>query len=849
MNERSHILARVSAWAAAHPRWTLSLALLTVAVSVYGVQRLRVASSLVAIIGSDSPASAALARIAEDYHTSDELLLLCTLEAPSSRDDAAILERFGSSVTAALESDPEASSMIASIRFRQDPELVRFARELVLPSLPYYMSDRGFEEFQSRLTLEGMQRQMQRAEAMLSAPGSGMASIIELVLQDPLRLAELLEPSILFMESGEDRPGQGPGAKPPPQLSKDGRTLLVRISGVRQVDDLTFAAALTNRVRQVTEGLQHDGLALELAGGYAIATTTSRGIRADLIRSMVVAVVLIYVLCFLIYRHPLAPLVVGGTAGIGILAGFGLQGLGHALITPLSASIAAMLAGLGVDYGIHLLAHYQAERPGSSGPVDATRRSVGRVGGAILASGLTTTIGFGSMIFSEVTVLRSFAVIGVACLVGCLFAVFAYMPAAFVGMDRFASPGRAVPRLLWVADVIKSRAKLCLAAGLVIVTLEIGVLSLLGWVPGVETDMSTLHPRPNAALDATESLPTRFEGLGEWLPVQIESDTSAGLVETAHRINSALTSQQGRALGVERTFGVQTLLPDPERSDARQRSLAGIDPVLVREAFTTAVAGSVFQDGAFDAYHEALADLVRAPVPTVDSLRAFPTISSRMLPDRPDAAGIHRSLLVVQFSTVLQDRASRDAAIEGIRSLLRPITGATLSGVTAVAYDMERATRGDLARLMSVAGLLIVGCLLVVLRKPWFVLLALIPLGSGAMFTLTAMALTDLRLNVLNGVAVPLLLGITVDAGVFLVAFYASQTTSRSPAQEPDLRASVQAVIGASATTLIGFGAVCLSSTPAIRSLGLMTCVGIVGSTMGALLILVPILVLRTRQT
>ena len=845
MNKLGSTLSRISAWTASRPRRTLAMMLVTVAVSVYGVRQIQVASSLAAMIGSNSPASVALVRIAEDYRTSDELLLLCELNPPPPDDGRAILERFGEAVAAALESDPTASAMIASIRFRQDPEFARFAREFVLPSAPYYMSDRGFEELQARLTPVGMRLQMQRAEALLSAPGAATAPIVEQVLQDPLRLGELLDGSALLADADLDRAALEPDAEAPLLLSRDGHTLLVRITGMQQVNDLTFAAALTDRVREVAEGLDHDGLTLELAGGYAIATTTSRGIRADLMQSMVVAVALVYLLCLVIYRRLLAPLVVGAIAGVGILAGFGAQGLGRPVITPLSASIAAMLAGLGVDYAIHLLAHYQCERANAPTSVEATRRAVTRVGGAILASGLTTMIGFGSLLSSEVAILRNFAAIGVACLLGCLAAVFFFLPASFVLMDRSSSPSQPTPRLSWVAGAIRSRARLCLAAGLVLCTLEIGVLSALGWAPKLETDLSMLHPRPNAALEATDSLPSRFEGFGEWLPVQVEGDSSSSMVESAHKIDAALSGPEGRDLGVVRTFGVHTLLPDPRRSESRRRVLAAFDPREVRAAFETAISQSVFQDGAFDAYAETIAELVRAPVPTVDLLREFPSISSRMLPHRPDATGIQRSLLVVQLSATLNDRAVRDAAIEGIREQLRPIAGATLSGVTAVAYDMERATRGDLARVVSMSGLLIVGCLLVVLRRPWFVVLALIPLCSGSLFILTAMAVAGLRLNALNSAALPLVLGITVDAGVFLVAFRAGPLASRLPDQEVHFASSVQAVIAASATTLVGFGAVCLSSTPAIRSLGLLTCVGVVGSSMGALLILVPILMLR----
>ncbi|MFG0306500.1 MAG: MMPL family transporter, partial [Phycisphaerales bacterium JB040] len=614
----------------------------------------------------------------------------------------------------------------------------------------------------------------------------------------------------------------------------------------------------TDRVETLAGSIEHEGITVDLAGGYAIATVTSRGIRRDLSRSILVAVILVHALFFVLYRHPLAPFVVGASAALGILAGFGVQSVGHAVITPLSASIGAMLAGLGVDYGVHLLSHYQTERPDAPDTVEATRRSVRLVGGAILASGLTTAIGFGSMIFSGVTMLRGFAIIGVACLLGCLASVLLLMPASFRMVDRARTP--RTPRLSWVGDAITRRWRACLLAGLVLLAAQSVAIGVMGWLPPVETDLSTMHPRPNRALEVTESLPSRFEGEGEWLPVEVRGTDARSMLDAAHRIDNALTGEAGREIGVVRTFGVHTLIPDPDRSGRRLDRLRAIDPDRVREDFENAIADSVFADDAFVEYADTVAELVRARPPSVEELRRFPAISSRMLPD-PDVpdrgAGLlpqpaevlpddptpttnleTRSLLVVQMGVSLADRDTRDAAVEGIRRLLEPIPGATLSGVTAVAFDLERATRGELRRLALTAGGLIVGCLLVILRRPTLVLLALIPMATGGLAMLAAMMLTDLRLNALNSAAVPLLLGITVDAGVILVAFWAGHR----PGRPIRFGSCVQAVLAASLTTLVGFGAVCLSSTPAIRSLALLTCFGVLGSTLGTLLVLVPVL-------
>lgn len=828
-------LARVSAWSASHPRRVLLGTLLFSLLAAWSVSRLDLAGSLHDMIGTDSPASEAMARITTDYHTADDLYVIASLEEPHVEGGHAKLSAYAGALTRALAKDGSASSMISHVRYRDEGEFRRVAEELILPSLPYYMTDQGFEAFLDRLTPKGMSTQLRRAEAMLSAPGAGTRAILEQTLRDPLRLAELVDIEALGA-GGSGSVGLESGGDAPLLLSNDGDALMIRITGMRPVDDLEFSRSLTDRVRLIAESVEHEGIELEYGGGYAIAATTSRGIRNDLTRTITAAVVLVHLLFLVLYRHVLTPLVVGLTAGIGILLAFGALSISDPVVTPLTAAIGAMLAGLGVDFGVHLLAHYQSQRSSVTDAPGAVRLSVGRVGGAIIASGITTAIGFGSMLVSGVEMLRSFALIGVACLVGCLVSVVLVLP-AFLGVSGRLMAHRP-PRLEGVGRLLAKRQPVFLLVGGVVFAWQIVLIAWLGWVPQVETDLSTMHPRPNRALEVTESLPARFERAGEYFPVEITAASEAQLTELAHEVNRSLRAEAAREAGVAEVLGLHMLLPEPRAAHEREVRLGQLDPERIHADFRDAVGGSVFRDDALSGYAEVVADLVRAQPPGLEDIRAFPLLSRQLLPDDAGTDSELRSLMIVRLDRPVSDRTVRDAAIEGIRAQLASFPGATLSGTTVIAYDLERATRGELVRLVLAASGLILLCLVVILRRPMLVVLALVPMIAGAITMLAAMLVSGLRLNALNGAAVPLLLGITVDAGVILVAYCAS----RPRRERVDLGPPVQAVLAAAMTTLIGFGAVGLSSTPAIRSLGLLTVFGVIGSTLGTLLVLVPTL-------
>jgi predicted RND superfamily exporter protein len=220
-----------------------------------------------------------------------------------------------------------------------------------------------------------------------------------------------------------------------------------------------------------------------------------------------------------------------------------------------------------------------------------------------------------------------------------------------------------------------------------------------------------------------------------------------------------------------------------------------------------------------------------------------PTVAERVLAAGAASEGQNgeRALLVAALEAPLNERRVRDRAVEGMRGALSGVPGATLTGMSAVAYDLEQATRADLRRSAVISLTLVVSWLMLVFRRPGDVALALIPLFFAIVLTLGVVAWGGLRINAINGVALPLLHGIAVDAGVFLVAAARMRRHGRE-----GLRSTVQAVLAASTTTIAGFSALCVTSTPAIRSLGMLASVGVIGSLCGAVLLLLPVLLLRS---
>jgi hypothetical protein len=152
-------------------------------------------------------------------------------------------------------------------------------------------------------------------------------------------------------------------------------------------------------------------------------------------------------------------------------------------------------------------------------------------------------------------------------------------------------------------------------------------------------------------------------------------------------------------------------------------------------------------------------------------------------------------------------------------------------------------------RAALVAAILILLVLLIDYRSLKDALLALIPVACGWLWMLGAMSVLNLRFDFANIVALPLVLGIGIDAGVHLLhRLRESAEANEGVARLEDvLRGTGAAVFVAAVTTMIGFAGLMVADYGAMVSLGSVMILGIGCCLLAALFVLPAVMVLLGR--
>ena len=811
------------------PVLTLLIAAFVGVIAAAGASRLSPSATMRDLLARDHGASVALNRIRDVFPVTDNLTLLVAVPPTDASDVDAVrrLVEFARSLESAIRSSATLSPLVVDVAYRADmPDAARvFVERHVVPNGLLYLTEEGFVEARRRLTGQAMVEQIARNARLIQVSSPAAGAIADAVLRDPLRLYELIDRDV-----GIDAAGVGP------LVSPDGQSLLIRITGTYPADDLDFCRRLVDGVKDVVDRLDPQGLTVDYTGVYAIADLSARSIRRDMMISVAGSLVLIQILFLLAYRHVLSFPVVFVPVALGILTGFGVFSLFARSITPMTAVIGAVLAGIGIDFGIHLLSHC------SAGHVS---EAVRRMRPPIITAAVTSLLAFAAVAASSIPAIRDFGRLGGLGLLGAAVATLFVLPALIVLLgDRVVTLS---PR--WRPPVALGGRAAVIGLSLIwFVAVAVGVVGM-DRVMAFETDLTVLHPRPNPALDLEAVIAQRFGTAPNAILVHIVADTEEAVTADVHAVRRRLLTKEGNRAGVASVHSIASLVPDPAVTPARLVAIAAIDAGRVLEDFRAAVADSPFNPAVYEDYEAFLDRLLDpGPAPTLATLREAvgPAGIGRLLPTA-DEGSIGESIVVARLGVPLNDRDRRNEAIATIRSLVADVPSATVTGLSVIGHDTEVQLRTALVRLLVVALGAVAVFLLIVFRSFRDAGLALLPVAFAVTCLPAIMMLTGDRFNMINLVGLPLLIGIAVDDGIMLVSIARRCRLSREAAEE-QLSASSHAVIVTSLTTVLAFGTLMFTNTPAIQSLGRLTALGMVAALLASLFLLVPILVRMSRQ-
>lgn len=246
------------------------------------------------------------------------------------------------------------------------------------------------------------------------------------------------------LDMGEDelRERYGIDEKMPEYFEADeGRVIVVTARPITGTTDVSFVRALVSGVEADIAALNpasfHPDMAVHIEGAYPGRLGNISSIAGDAARGSSVAVVLLIACLLFYFRSPRTIVLVMIPLTTSVVAALAYADLRYGFLNLVSAFIFAVLLGMGIDFGIHILGRYEHERMRGHSRPEATRIALGTTGASTSAGALSTIGVYCCLMVAD---FQGFAQFGELAAVGVLLAlvgVILFMPAFITVTERW----------------------------------------------------------------------------------------------------------------------------------------------------------------------------------------------------------------------------------------------------------------------------------------------------------------------------------------------------------------------------------------------------------------------------
>ena len=158
--------------------------------------------------------------------------------------------------------------------------------------------------------------------------------------------------------------------------------------------------------------------------------------QEDMTRAMGLALLLVTALFVIGFGEARRPLAAVLALLLGVVWALGWLSLTVGHLTILSMAFGSILVGLGIDFGVHLVARYEKERNSGQDPSTALGTTLHRVGRAIFSGAITTAAAFFALGFSSFRGIKEFGWIAGSGILCCLVAELSFLPVLLLWLDR-----------------------------------------------------------------------------------------------------------------------------------------------------------------------------------------------------------------------------------------------------------------------------------------------------------------------------------------------------------------------------------------------------------------------------
>ena len=576
---------------------------------------------------------------------------------------------------------------------------------------------------------------------------------------------------------------------------------------------ISTASGIMNKHREKFPEIQ----SVEFTGRYQKKPESLQSLIDNFKKVTLISLIGILIVLFLFFRsaRPILLLFVG--LSYGILLTLGITQVFVGSLNLISTFLIAILLGLGIDFGVHIILRYKEERDAGKSVDEAFILMYTETCSASIVAALTTSAAFSSLIYSNFVGFSDFGFIGCVGVLCILFSYMTLVPSLILIITRrlniriiLAQASFSLPDKLW-----KNTRALASVCTIMTIVSVIAAMYL-----EFNYDFSRLLGDKNLPSYVLNREVKELFGQGIDVPSLIIAKNQEEEKKILRYLNERKKGEKEKQ-PINLTLGLSSFVPDDQN-----KKLISIQKIQALINANKKYLDQITQE--HSQYTTHLKDQLNPDTFTENELPEYiknnfqtkdPNETKRMILAYSDTKG-EDGLEIIKFANYIGD----------LKVDSKPLKVASDRLIFAEILRLIRHEGKGILIFSFLAILLMVSANMKSFYKG---ILVLLPVILGLLWMIGLQAILGVQSDFVNIITYLVVLGTSIDASIHLYSRFI---------ESGDIFASIQntgkAISVSSLTTLVGFGALLFATNESIMGLGLLAVIGIGTNYLACMLVL-----------
>ncbi|MFL1895808.1 MMPL family transporter [Aquimarina sp. 2-A2] len=737
----------------------------------------------------DSGVSTVTKKVLETVSFADKIVV--NISNPNGEPDA--LTQFAETYIDSLNGN--VSKYIGEIQGRVPENNVMQLYNFVYEHLPFFLDESDYAKIEQQLNQDSIAQRVKNNYKALVSPAGIVTK--QFIVKDPLGLTPVGLKKFTQLQLGDNYTLHNGFL-----ITKDHRNLLLFITPALAANETgentIFIEKLQSLTKHVNKHYENADTKAVLFGSTLYAVANAKQIKKDIQLTISIAMTLLLIILIAFYRKLTVPLIIFTPTVFGALLAIAILYVLKGKISAISLGIGSVLLGITLDYSLHILTHFRNNKN-----IQALYKDVAL---PVLMSSLTTAVAFLCLVFVKSEALNDLGIFAAVSVVGASVFALIFIPQVY----RFSKQTKPKKTLLdHFSNVQFDKNK-----PLIVIILVVFVIGLLLFHKvGFDTDLNQMNYQPEELVAAENDLDRINNNKAKTIYVVSYGSSLNAALNTNNALHRVLAAnkQEQQILNYSSVGGVVlSKEAQQEKIDQWQRfwSPKKSDTLLNLLRSEGRIFG--FKPTVFDQFDT----LIRTPIEPILYSR-YQEIDQLYLKEfvtnQPD------------FATVMSAVKVADDDTEQLYAALNKVSNTLIIDRKQLNEKLLGSLKDDFNALISYSLIAVVVLLLLFYRDTMLVLLTIIPIAITWVITLGVMQLLNINFNIFNVIISTFIFGLGVDYSIFITNGLAKEYTNGSR-ELPTYKTSILLSV---ITTVLGIGVLIFAKHPALRSISMVSLIGI----------------------